>query len=52
MSILTSISASFATGLSYGGPVVCIWGWIGEWPAYQSIGAAASFMFLGAAQSR
>lgn len=22
-------TASFATGLSYGGPVVCIWGWIG-----------------------
>lgn len=29
MSVLTSISASFATGLTYGGPAVCIWGWLG-----------------------
>ena len=32
MSILTSISASFATGLTYGGPAVCVWGWVGEAP--------------------
>ncbi|KAF8069535.1 BAT1 [Scenedesmus sp. PABB004] len=29
MSVLTSITASFGTGLTYGGPVVCVWGWIG-----------------------
>jgi hypothetical protein len=28
MSVLTSITASFSTGLTYGGPVVCVWGWI------------------------
>jgi hypothetical protein len=30
MSTLTSISASFYVGLTYGGPAVCIWGWVGE----------------------
>jgi hypothetical protein len=30
MSTMTSINASFATGLAYGGPVVCVWGWISE----------------------
>lgn len=29
MSTLTSISASFYMGLSYGGPAVCVWGWVG-----------------------
>eukprot|EP00775_Hariotina_reticulata_P000773 gene773-1085_t len=28
MSVLTSITASFSTGLTYGGPVVCVWGWV------------------------
>eukprot|EP00775_Hariotina_reticulata_P010837 gene10837-10993_t len=28
MSVLTSITASFGTGLTYGGPVVCVWGWV------------------------
>lgn len=28
MSTLTSISASFYQGLIYGGPAVCVWGWI------------------------
>ncbi|GLI62318.1 hypothetical protein VaNZ11_004926 [Volvox africanus] len=27
MSVLLSITGSFGTGLSYGGPVVCLWGW-------------------------
>ncbi|EFJ50420.1 amino acid carrier 3 [Volvox carteri f. nagariensis] len=27
MSVLLSITGSFATGLTYGGPVVCLWGW-------------------------
>jgi hypothetical protein len=30
MSTLTSISASFGTGLMMGGPAICVWGWIGE----------------------
>lgn len=29
MSVLLSVTASFGTGLTYGGPVVIIWGWIG-----------------------
>ncbi|KAI8472838.1 MAG: amino acid/polyamine transporter I [Monoraphidium minutum] len=28
MSTLTSVSASFYYGLAFGGPAVCIWGWI------------------------
>ncbi|PNH06511.1 Amino-acid permease BAT1 [Tetrabaena socialis] len=27
MSVLLSITGSFATGLTYGGPVACVWGW-------------------------
>ncbi|KAG2482254.1 hypothetical protein HYH03_018798 [Edaphochlamys debaryana] len=28
MSVLLSITGSFGTGLTFGGPVVCLWGWI------------------------
>ncbi|MEW5314313.1 MAG: hypothetical protein WDW38_005821 [Sanguina aurantia] len=28
MSVLLSITSSFGTGLLYGGPVVCLWGWL------------------------
>ncbi|MEW5316728.1 MAG: hypothetical protein WDW38_008079 [Sanguina aurantia] len=28
MSVLISITSSFQTGLLYGGPVVCLWGWL------------------------
>lgn len=28
MSVLLSVSGSFSIGLTYGGPVVCLWGWI------------------------
>lgn len=27
-SVLLSVYSSFGTGLAYGGPVVCLWGWV------------------------
>ncbi|GBF99453.1 amino-acid permease [Raphidocelis subcapitata] len=38
MSTLTSISASFGTGLMMGGPAICVWGWIAVSAATLCIG--------------
>lgn len=43
MSVLTSVTASFGTGLFYGGPAVCVWGWL-------AVSAATLAMGLGMAE--